>query len=60
MKKNLKVNATLMSIGIFTVAISQIASRYFELHDLVKGLCVGIGIGFLVLSLMFGNLKKVE
>ncbi|RTE55457.1 hypothetical protein EHW67_02505 [Arenibacter aquaticus] len=50
----------LLSIGILAIATSQIASQYFELPDFTKGSFIGIGIGLLLTSLIFGNFKTVR
>ena len=56
MKKTIKTKAlTLLSTGILIIATSQIFSYYFELRDLAKGSFVGMGIGLLIMSLIFGN-----
>lgn len=47
----------LISIGMFTIAASQIISQYIELNDLTKGSFIGVGIGLLFTSLTFGNFK---
>ncbi|MBU2940568.1 hypothetical protein KO494_13555 [Lacinutrix sp. C3R15] len=51
---------TLLSIGMFTIATSQVFSYYFELPDLAKGSFVGIGIGLLLTSLIFGSFKTAR
>jgi hypothetical protein len=50
----------LLSSGIFVIAISQIISRFVELPDLAKGLFIGIGIGMLLLAIIFGNRKTAQ
>lgn len=49
----------LLVIGLFIIAISQILSHLMELPDFAKGSFMGIGIGLLLTSLIFGNYKKV-
>lgn len=61
MKRNPKKNALiLMTTGIFVIATSQILNRFIELTDFTKGSLIGIGIGFLFLSVIFGNLKLAK
>ncbi|WP_178984543.1 hypothetical protein [Winogradskyella helgolandensis] len=61
MKKITKRKALiLLSIGMFVIATSQVFSYYFELPDLAKGSFVGIGIGLLLTSLIFGNFKTAS
>ena len=61
MKKIIKRKALiLLSIGMFIIATSQVFSHYFELPDLVNGSLIGIGIGLLLTSLIFGNFKTVR
>ena len=61
MKKITKRKARiLLPIGMFIMATSQVFSCYFELPDLVKGSFVGIGIGLLLTSLIFGNIKTAR
>ena len=50
----------LVVIGMFIIATSQVFSYYFELPDLAKGSFVGIGIGLLLTSLIFGNIKTTH
>jgi len=47
----------LISIGMFVIATSQIFSQFMELTDLMKGSFIGIGIGLLITSMVFGNFK---
>jgi hypothetical protein len=55
MKKISKIQSMLLlAIGMFTIAASQITTRFIELPDMAKGVFVGIGFGFLILSLTFG------
>ena len=61
MKKTTKRKALILfPIGIFIIATSQIFSYYFELPDLAKGSFVGIGIGLLLTTLIFGNIKTTH
>jgi len=61
MKKIAKRKAVvLISIGLFTIATSQIIAQYVEFNDLTKGSFIGIGIGLLITSLIFGNFKTVR
>ena len=50
----------LMSIGMFVIAVSQILSHFVELPDLTKGLFFGIGIGMLLLAIIFNNFKTAQ
>lgn len=50
----------LMSIGLIVIAISQVFSYQMELSDLAKGSFIGVGIGLLLTSLIFGNFKTVR
>ncbi|MDO7138225.1 hypothetical protein [Algibacter lectus] len=50
---------TLMSIGMLVISTSQIFSQFMELTDLMKGSLMGLGIGLLLTSMVFGNFKKI-
>ena len=50
----------LMSSGLFVIAILQIFSYQIELPDLAKVSFIGVGIGLLITSLIFGNIKTVH
>ena len=50
---------TLMSIGMLVISTSQIFSQFMELTDLMKGSFMGLGIGLLLTSMVFGNFKKI-
>ena len=50
---------TLMSIGMLVISTSQIFSQFMELTDLMKGSSMGLGIGLLLTSMVFGNFKKI-
>ncbi|WP_131726179.1 hypothetical protein [Chryseobacterium sp. Leaf405] len=57
-KRTPKKNALIiMIIGMFVIATSQIISHFVKLPDLAKGSFIGIGIGLLILSVIFGNFK---
>lgn len=61
MKKITKRRALiLLSIGMLVIATSQIMSQFFELPDFTKGSFIGIGIGLLLTSLIFGNFKTIR
>jgi hypothetical protein len=61
MKKNAKRKVLiLLSIGMLTISATQIISQYIKLNDLAKGSFIGIGIGLLITSLIFGNLKTLR
>ncbi|MDX8553744.1 hypothetical protein MK851_08935 [Tenacibaculum sp. 1B UA] len=61
MKKITKRKALiLLSIGMLVITTSQILSHFFELPDFTKGSFIGIGIGLLLTSLIFGNFKTVR
>ena len=49
----------LMSIGMLVISTSQIFSQFMELTDLMKGSSMGLGIGLLLTSMVFGNFKKI-
>ena len=51
---------TLLSIGLLTMVFSQIISQYVEFNDFMKGSFMGIGIGLLITSLIFGNFKTTH
>ena len=55
-----KWKSVLLSIGMFVIAISQIFSHFVELPDLAKGLFMGIGIGMLLLAIIFGTIKTAQ
>jgi len=42
---------------MFISAISQIFSQFMEFTDLVKGSFMGIGIGVLLIAIIYGNFK---
>ncbi|GAL63169.1 hypothetical protein JCM19300_1191 [Algibacter lectus] len=48
-----------MSIGMLVISTSQIFSQFMELTDLMKGSFMGLGIGLLLTSMVFGNFKKI-
>ncbi|MCX2679955.1 hypothetical protein OOZ15_08410 [Galbibacter sp. EGI 63066] len=50
----------LISVGMFVIATSQILSQFIELTDLAKGSFMGIGIGLLLTSMVFGNFKTAQ
>lgn len=61
MKKITKRRALiLLSIGMIVISTSQIVSQFFELPDFANGSFIGIGIGLLITSLIFGNFKTVR
>ncbi|WP_417800207.1 hypothetical protein [Tenacibaculum sp.] len=47
----------LLSIGILTIASSQILTRYVKVSDLTHGLSIGIGIGLLIMAIANSNLQ---
>ena len=49
-----------MPIGMGVMAIAQLLFRYVALPDLVKGSLMGMGIGLLILSGIFGKIKPVR
>ncbi|WP_147676636.1 hypothetical protein [Algibacter pacificus] len=51
---------TLLSVGIFIIAASQVFSHYLQLIDLTKGTFTGIGIGLLLTALGFGSFKNIR
>ncbi|MEE4001475.1 hypothetical protein V1T75_14110 [Tenacibaculum sp. FZY0031] len=57
--KNLyhKKSLILLSIGILTIASSQILTRYVKVSDLTHGLSIGIGIGLLIMAIANSNLQ---
>jgi len=59
-KASKKATSIIMTTGIFVIVASQIISHYVELPDLTKGLFMGIGIGLLLLSLIFRNTRTVQ
>ncbi|WP_157593761.1 hypothetical protein [Pontibacter actiniarum] len=50
----------LISVGMSTIAASQVFSHYVALPDLAKGAFLGLGIGLLFTATMFVNLKPME
>jgi len=61
MKKITKTKSLiLIAIGIFVIASSQIVSHYVKLSDFTNGSFIGIGIGLLLIGLIFGNLKTAR
>lgn len=61
MKRISKKNSlTLITIGMFVIATSQIITHFFELPDLAKGSFFGIGLGLSILSLTLGNFKTAQ
>ena len=60
MKKiNKRKTLTILSIGLFLIAFSQIVSHFIILNDVIKGFLMGIGIGLLITSLIIRNFKKL-
>jgi hypothetical protein len=49
-----------MSSGMFIIAVSQIFSHFVELPDFTKGLFFGIGIGMLLLAIIFGKYRTAQ
>ena len=45
---------------MFVIATSQIFSQLMELTDLMKGAFMGVGIGLLLTSMIFGDFKTAE
>ncbi|XRE41888.1 hypothetical protein ACIVBQ_000092 [Tenacibaculum discolor] len=60
--KNLyrKKSLMLLSIGILTIAASQILAHYLKVSDLIQGLSFGIGIGLLITAIVFRNKALVK
>ncbi|TPN82888.1 hypothetical protein [Aquimarina algicola] len=50
----------LLSIGMVIIATSQVFSQYFEIPDMAKGSFIGVGIGLLLTSLIFGKFKTED
>jgi len=50
-------SALLLSTGMLLMAASQLRSQYLEVPDFAKGICIGMGIGLLLISLFFSNFK---
>ncbi|WP_271769787.1 hypothetical protein [Aquimarina algiphila] len=48
----------LLSIGMFAIASTQIISQYIGISDLTRGSLTGIGIGMLLIGLIFGNFRS--
>ncbi|RSC92295.1 hypothetical protein [Tenacibaculum singaporense] len=57
--KNLyhKKSLILLSIGVLTIATSQIFTHYLKISDLMQGLSFGVGIGLLIMAIANSNLK---
>ncbi|WP_373058135.1 hypothetical protein [Zunongwangia sp. H14] len=51
---------TLISSGMFIIALSQILSHYIELPDFLQGLLMGIGIALLLLAVSLGKFKPAR
>lgn len=53
--KNLSNKGSMIAMmtGLFIIALTQIISRMVECSDCAKGLGMGIGIGFLLLSFLY-------
>lgn len=61
MKKTTKSKALLLiPIGMFVIAASQVFSHYLELPDFAKGSFVGIGIGLLIIALIYGSFRTAK
>jgi hypothetical protein len=61
MKKASKRKALmLIPIGVLVIATSQILSRFIELPDLAKGSFIGLGIGLVLTSFIFGGFKLAK
>ena len=52
MKKTINKKATmLLTIGLFVIALTPIASRYLKTSDITNGIGYGAGIGLILLAL---------
>lgn len=51
---------TLLCLGLFVIALSQILYHYIQSTDFIQGTAIGIGIGLLSMALIFGNLKTAK
>jgi hypothetical protein len=61
MKKASKRKALmLIPIGMLVIATSQILSKFIELPDLAKGSLIGLGIGLVLTSFIFGDFKLAK
>ena len=50
----------LISTGMLVIATSQLFSQFMEFTDLMKGIFMGVGIGLLLTSMIFGDFKTAE
>lgn len=48
----------LIAVGMFVISISLILSHFVALNDFAKGVCIGVGIGLLLISVIFGNFRQ--
>lgn len=60
--KNLyrKKSLILLSIGVLTIATSQIFTHYLKISDLMQGLSFGIRIGLLITAIVYMNKTQVK
>lgn len=47
----------LLSLGLLSIGLTQIISHYLVLPDLINGLFIGVGIGLMIISLLFRQHK---
>lgn len=50
----------LIATGLCVMSASQIFSQFIEFNDFVKGSFMGIGIGLLLNSIIFGRFKTAQ
>lgn len=55
-----KKTRILIIAGILLLSISQITSHFLEISDWAKGLLMGVGIGILVLSILFNSYRPAN
>ncbi len=57
MKNRFSKDTILLVVGLSILVLTQIASYYLTLSDLLNGTFLGIGIGVLAISLLYNRRK---
>ncbi|WP_420571993.1 hypothetical protein [Kordia sp.] len=42
----------LIVLGILFISVSQVISHYIKVSDFISGLCKGVGIGILIITIL--------
>ncbi|MCG2459385.1 hypothetical protein K8352_01335 [Flavobacteriaceae bacterium F89] len=46
--------------GILIISLSQIVPQFLEISDMAKGLMMGVGIGILVVAIVFNSYRPAN